>query len=88
MSYEEADIIATNVGKGLRVLGQEPNKPLCIFADTRSEWMLSAQVSSDQSEDRIIMNQPITGLLQTILPRGDSLHQPGRGRHCARHQRG
>ena len=49
MSYEEADAIATNVGKGLRVLGQQPNKPLCIFADTRAEWMLSAQACFKQS---------------------------------------
>ena len=37
MSYEEADTIASNVGRGLRVLGQEANKPLCLFADTRGE---------------------------------------------------
>ena len=43
MSYEEADVIAENLGKGLRLLGQEPNKPLCVFADTRAEWMLTAQ---------------------------------------------
>ncbi len=29
--------------RGLRVLGMEPGKPLCIFADTRAEWMVSAQ---------------------------------------------
>ena len=61
MSYEEADNLASNVGRGLRVLGQEPNKPLCIFADTRAEWMVSAQVTnqnivsrhSDQSQHSI-----------------------------------
>ena len=53
MNYEEADTIASNVGRvschyaviqavtavmqGLRVLGQEANKPLCLFADTRGE---------------------------------------------------
>ena len=49
MSYEEADTISSNVGRGLRVLGQEANKPLCVFADTRAEWMLSAQACFRQS---------------------------------------
>ena len=49
MSYEDADTIASNVGRGLRVLGQEANKPLCVFADTRAEWMLSAQACFKQS---------------------------------------
>ena len=49
MSYEEADAIAENVGKGLRELGQQSNKPLCIFADTRAEWMLTAQACFKQS---------------------------------------
>jgi long-chain acyl-CoA synthetase len=49
MSYEEADVIADNVGKGLQVLGQQSNKPICIFADTRAEWMLTAQACFKQS---------------------------------------
>ena len=49
MNYEDADAIANNVGRGLRVLGQQPNQPLCIFADTRAEWMLSAQACFKQS---------------------------------------
>jgi len=49
MSYEEADTIASNVGRGLRSLGQQPNKPLCVFADTRAEWLLSAQACFKQS---------------------------------------
>ena len=28
---------------GKRLLGMEAGKPLCIFADTRAEWMVSAQ---------------------------------------------
>ena len=52
MSYEEADNLASNVGRGLRVLGQEPNKPLCIFADTRAEWMVSAQVTNHSTVSR------------------------------------
>ena len=49
MNYEDADTIANNVGRGLRVLGQQSNQPLCIFADTRAEWMLSAQACFKQS---------------------------------------
>merc|ERR1719312_1568760 len=49
MSYEEADTIASNVGRGLRSLGQQPHKPLCVFADTRAEWLLSAQACFKQS---------------------------------------
>eukprot|EP00092_Neocalanus_flemingeri_P017052 GFUD01018440.1.p1 GENE.GFUD01018440.1~~GFUD01018440.1.p1 ORF type:complete len:721 (+),score=167.25 GFUD01018440.1:139-2301(+) len=49
MSYDEADSVAENVGRGLRILGQQSNKPLCIFADTRAEWMLTAQACFKQS---------------------------------------
>ena len=31
------------------MIGQEADKPLCIFADTRAEWMLSAQACFKQS---------------------------------------
>ena len=43
MTYEDADQLADNVGRGLRVLGLTPNKPICIFADTRAEWLVTAQ---------------------------------------------
>jgi len=43
ISYEEADSLADNFGRGLRVLGHQPKQPVCMFADTRSEWLLSAQ---------------------------------------------
>ena len=49
MSYEEADVLADYAGRGLRVLGQPSNTPLCIFADTRAEWMLTAQACFKQS---------------------------------------
>jgi len=49
MSYDEADAIADHLGRGLRLIGQPSNTPLCIFADTRSEWMLSAQACFKQS---------------------------------------
>ena len=49
MSYEEADVLADYAGRGLRVLGQPSNTPLCIYADTRAEWMLTAQACFKQS---------------------------------------
>ena len=49
MSYEEANSISDYVGRGLRMLGQPSNSPLCIFADTRAEWMMTAQACFKQS---------------------------------------
>ena len=45
ISYEEADGISDYLGRGLRMLGQKPGAALCMFADTKAEWMLSAQVN-------------------------------------------
>ena len=33
------------LGKGLRELGQKYLQNICIFADTKAEWMIAAQVS-------------------------------------------
>lgn len=44
MSYDEADSLADNFGRGLRVLGVKPEDNICLFADTRAEWMISVQV--------------------------------------------
>jgi long-chain acyl-CoA synthetase len=43
MSYEDADQLVDNVGRGLRVLGLTPGKPVSVFADTRAEWLVTAQ---------------------------------------------
>ena len=54
MSYDEADSLADNFGRGLRVLGLKPEDNICLFADTKAEWMISAQVSGArllQTED-------------------------------------
>ena len=48
MSYEEADSLAENFGRGLRVLGVKPRENVCMFADTRAEWMISAQACFKQ----------------------------------------
>jgi len=49
ISYDEVDTLADNFGRGLRVLGQQPGQNLCLFADTRAEWMVAAQASFKQS---------------------------------------
>jgi len=49
MSYDEVDTMADNFGRGLRVLGQKPNENICLYADTRAEWMVAAQASFKQS---------------------------------------
>jgi len=43
LNYEDADQMVDNVGRGLRVLGLAPGQPVCVFADTRSEWLITAQ---------------------------------------------
>jgi len=48
ISYEEADTLADNFGRGLRVLGQQHGDSVCMFADTRAEWMLSVQAGFKQ----------------------------------------
>ena len=49
MTYEEVDAMADNFGRGLRTLGQKPEQNLCLFADTRMEWLVAAQASFRQS---------------------------------------
>jgi long-chain acyl-CoA synthetase len=43
MTYEEVYRKMSNLGSGLMALGQQPRKNICIFAETRAEWMLAAQ---------------------------------------------
>ena len=35
ITYEEADSMADNFGRGLRVVGHESHQPICMYADTR-----------------------------------------------------
>ncbi len=42
ISYEGADTTSDLLGKGLRSLGLKAKENVCIFADTRSEWFLTA----------------------------------------------
>ena len=41
--------MADNFGRGLRVLGMKPNNNVCLYADTRAEWLIAAQASFQQS---------------------------------------
>jgi long-chain acyl-CoA synthetase len=41
-SYLEIEELATSFGKGLRVLGLEPLERICIFAETKADWMVCA----------------------------------------------
>jgi len=49
LTYEEVDTMADNFGRGLRVLGLQPGQNLCLYADTRAEWLVAAQASFKQS---------------------------------------
>ncbi|GFR96409.1 long-chain-fatty-acid--CoA ligase 3 [Elysia marginata] len=43
ITYEELANRVTNFGRGLLMLGQKPTSKLVIFAETRADWMVSAQ---------------------------------------------
>ncbi|GFN91554.1 long-chain-fatty-acid--coa ligase 4-like [Plakobranchus ocellatus] len=43
MTYEELALRVSNFGRGLLMCGQQPGSRLVIFAETRAEWMISAQ---------------------------------------------
>ena len=45
----QVDAMSDNFGRGLRTLGQKPEQNLCLFADTRMEWLVAAQASFRQS---------------------------------------
>ena len=42
-SYEEVSDRLTALGSGLQALGQKPRQNICIFAETRADWMVAAQ---------------------------------------------
>ena len=43
LTYEEVDGMQDNFGRGLRVLGMRPGNNVCLYADTRAEWLIAAQ---------------------------------------------
>ena len=49
ISYEDLDSTSDYFGRGLRQLGLQPRQKLCVFADTRAEWMIAAQACFKQT---------------------------------------
>ena len=49
ISYEDLDSTADYFGRGLRSLGLNPREKLCVYADTRAEWMIAAQGAFKQA---------------------------------------
>ncbi|CAB4065677.1 ACSL [Lepeophtheirus salmonis] len=41
-SFNEIEELSTDFGKGLRELGLETKENICIFAESKAEWMISA----------------------------------------------
>ena len=42
MSYKKVDSESDLFGNGIRSLGVRPGDKICLFADTRAEWLVSA----------------------------------------------
>lgn len=42
LSYEDVNRRLTNLGSGLLSLGQKPRVNICVFMETRAEWIVSA----------------------------------------------
>ena len=49
ISFEDLDSTSDYFGRGLRALGLQPRQKLCVFADTRAEWMIAAQACFKQA---------------------------------------
>jgi len=49
IDFTETRTIAYNFGAGLRELGQQPGQSIAIYAETRAEWIMSAQGAFSQS---------------------------------------
>merc|ERR550532_1760766 len=48
-TFTEVDTLSSEFGRGLRELGQMYKQNICIFADTRAEWMVAAQACFKQT---------------------------------------
>ena len=48
LSYEDVDYDADYLGRGLRSLDLKHGQNICIFADTRAEWFITAQACFKQ----------------------------------------
>jgi len=45
ITYEDLDATSDYFGRGLRSLGLNPRDKICVFADTRAEWMITVQAA-------------------------------------------
>lgn len=59
MTYREFDRKVDLVGRGLMSLGVRPRQNVCILAETRMEWMLTAQAC-------LRINIPVVTLYATL----------------------
>ena len=70
-SYVDVDILSTHFGRGLRELGQLYRQNICIFADTKAEWMVAAQViiktSSSSSKIILTFSRPVSSKPSLLL---------------------
>jgi long-chain acyl-CoA synthetase len=48
-TYNEVDRLGTGFSKGLRELGLKPKQKMCLFAETRAEWLIAAMGSFKQN---------------------------------------
>jgi len=51
-SYDEIDRLCMNLSRGLRELGLEPKARVCVFAETRAEWLIMAIAAFRQNLTR------------------------------------
>ena len=43
-TLQQVGQLVASFGRGLQSLGQQPGDKVCLYADTRMEWMVAAQV--------------------------------------------
>ena len=46
----QVDKLVASFGKGLQSLGQPAGAKVCLYADTRMEWMVAAQVKQTKKQ--------------------------------------
>ncbi|CAH1104812.1 unnamed protein product [Psylliodes chrysocephalus] len=49
LSFTDVDRLASLFGKGLRELGNKPQQPIAILAETQARWMIAAQAAFKNS---------------------------------------
>ncbi len=57
LTYDEVNEKAVSLGSGLQALGQQPRKNICIFAETKADWMIAAQACFKYNFPGLFWNQ-------------------------------